>query len=258
MFAGRPPPPTAALSTGPKVVKFEDQRLEAGEALAVERLTRKRKLGRRPHQGLMILCAGPHRYGSEDAWDYEKEMEWARACLRFIKKMIGDKSIVVNASLHRDETSPHLHVLVVPRDSHGVLAWKRRKREVHGSVFGLSQAESKAVLRTPNIEYCALQDVFWRECGQPFGLLRGVSAAETRAKRSAPDREKADQYRTEEAERNAEQTPASRPARTARSWSPRPRSGPKPPTTRTSTSERPNEKRRRRRRPRPSKPEGAR
>ena len=193
---------------GPPIVEVEENRLAAAQVLAEERETRKRKRGRRPHHGIMIMCSGPPGYRTPHAWGYDREMEWVKGSLAFIHKMIGDKSVVVNATLHRDETSPHLHVLVVPRDSKGVLAWKRRKSEIHGPIFGLTPGEVKTLSRVPDIEYCALQDVYWRECGVPFGLLRGVPARETRAKHTKPDREKAEQYLREEAEQAAEKVRA--------------------------------------------------
>lgn len=192
----------------PKVVHLAGDEEAASEAIAHERISRKSKRGARPHEGLMILCSGPPRYDTDEEgvrkpWTLEQEIEWAWRSYAFILTLIGPKSVVVSADLHRDEAAPHLHVLVVPRDSKGVLAWKRRKAEALGPVLGIN-AKAQRGKRVFGDEYSALQTAYWRAVGPEFGLERGVIRKKA-PKHAPPDRAKAEQYIMETAQRKADQ-----------------------------------------------------
>lgn len=79
--------------------------------------------------------------------------EWASASLAWLGKEFGSGNIL-EASLHLDEKTPHLHVLFVPIDKRGKFNW----RGICGGREGMR----------------ALQSSYATSMG-PFGLSRGIS-----------------------------------------------------------------------------------
>lgn len=171
---------------GPPVVEIAAEREKAALMLAAERLARKRIGGVRPYEAQAVLCSGPPAYHEWDAWSREKESEWAERSLAFVRRLFGSESAILTATLHRDETSPHIHMLVVPANEAGEFGWTKRKREAHG-VLGLT----KRAARVRGAEYSALQTAYHEAAGREFGLLRGRSVRETGATRQGIDRQKA-------------------------------------------------------------------
>ena len=76
-----------------------------------------------------MVFAGAPEYGGPDTWPEERELAWARDVLAFAGEVLGPNSLIVSATLHRDETSPHVHVLAVPvGEAEAVIGWDRVNR----------------------------------------------------------------------------------------------------------------------------------
>lgn len=90
----------------------------------------------------------PARMGKAGQDDYFKR------ALKFIARQFGGMENILTAAIHRDETTPHMQVLVMPLDrtTHRFAASK-----MIGGPKGLS----------------AMQDGFWEACGKPHKLNRG-------------------------------------------------------------------------------------
>ncbi len=88
--------------------------------------------GRRPEPYVEFMLAGPPQYGSDERWPAEKEAEWAEAALGWVQKRFPD-SLVVVASHHRDETAPHVHIVLSPRSvdeqGRGEWGWCRARNQ---------------------------------------------------------------------------------------------------------------------------------
>ena len=89
--------------------------------------------GRRPLKAVEFVVCGPPPYG-EDAWNEARELQWARASYQWVRSVLGQKSVVASAALHRDETAPHIHVLAVPLDRQGKLGWCRVRDQAIGRI----------------------------------------------------------------------------------------------------------------------------
>lgn len=82
----------------------------------------------------------------------DEQNNYFRRALDWLKDRHGAEN-VLSAVVHRDETTPHMQVLVIPLDARG----KLNARELVGGKDKLSQ----------------MQTDFARDVGQPFGLERG-------------------------------------------------------------------------------------
>lgn len=67
-----------------------------------------------------LITASPDWSG----WNTEKETEFFNKSLEFVKKKYGSENVIAH-SIHRDETTPHLIVYVVPIDEKGGLNAKK-------------------------------------------------------------------------------------------------------------------------------------
>ncbi len=111
---------------------------------------------------------------------------WAAACVKWVKATFPQSHLVC-ANLHLDETSPHIHALIVPISHSGRLGWSRTFAEAVNALGGrqfpprMSRVEQSSAMSL-------MQDDCWSSCGQPFGLARGERGA-TRKKRQI-DRQK--------------------------------------------------------------------
>lgn len=135
----------------------DQEQLEKAKARLSE-LTRKKKRGQQPHQVVDLLIAGPPPFHSPDAWDDSKLKEWAVANRMWLEAKFPHAHLAV-AAVHMDETSPHMHVLLIPECSDRKLSWSQCQREAVG---GASR----------NF-YRSLQDDYQHEVGRKFELDRG-------------------------------------------------------------------------------------
>lgn len=90
----------------------------------------------------------PARMGKAGQDDYFKR------ALAFIAQKFGGVENILTACIHRDETTPHMQVLVMPLDR---TTSRFSASKMIGGPVGLSR----------------LQDAFYASCGAPHGLLRG-------------------------------------------------------------------------------------
>lgn len=88
--------------------------------------------------------------------NHPKFMEWANASIAWARKEFGHN--VFDVALHMDESSPHMHVLVVPMTNDGRLCAK--------------EVLAKAELMRRQTSYA--------QAMAPFGVSRGIPAAETK------------------------------------------------------------------------------
>jgi hypothetical protein len=105
------------------------------------------------HAVEIVMTASPDFAGDWTA--YEKD------CRRWVAGVFGEKN-VLHAACHRDESTPHVHMLVMPLKD-GTL---NAKHFIGGSRDRMTE----------------LQDDFYEKVGKPLDLERGRSRAETRAR----------------------------------------------------------------------------
>ena len=99
--------------------------------------------------------------------------------MRFARLIAGDHSVIVSADLHRDETAPHIHILMVPVSDDGRLGWSRVQAEAMvrlgaGEEFKYGQV------------YSSLQDAYYDPVSRHFGLGRGEERRGARRSTSGP------------------------------------------------------------------------
>jgi len=111
----------------------------------------------------LVLTASPDWIGDWNAY--------LNACDRWAMKIFGidpdktDKRPLIHIAHHFDESTPHSHIIIMPKKD-GVL---NAKYFIGGK---------------PN-RMVELQDDFFETVGKPFGLKRGIPKAETRARHTA-------------------------------------------------------------------------
>ena len=110
-----------------------------------------------------VLFAGPPPYDAPDAWSEEKIDTWANDSVDWLRAR-APHAYVVGAYLHRDERSPHLHVLFIPIAEDGRLSWNRVEK-------GFAE-EAAAGLKGGRV-FQSAQSRYHREVAAGFGLERG-------------------------------------------------------------------------------------
>lgn len=98
-----------------------------------------------------IILSGSHDQMKEIEKDPKALKAWKEANLKFLEENFGGSSNIVRATLHRDETTPHIHAVIVPIVNERLAA----KRLLDGP-------KDIAQLQTKYAEYM-----------KPFGLSRG-------------------------------------------------------------------------------------
>lgn len=88
-------------------------------------------------------------------WNKETLESYFKDCLEFHKKHYG---VVINAVIHLDEASPHLHVDSVPLVRKEDGSWKLCAKDLIGNRATMSKHQSE----------------FYSEVGKKYGLSRGV------------------------------------------------------------------------------------
>ena len=189
--------PETARDVAVPVVELGGVGVEAGGA-AIE-AARPRGRGRPPHHAVELVLGGPPPYGS-DEWPEEREREWAEACYEWAQGVLGSRSVIVSAAWHRDETSPHIHVLAVPIDSSEKLRWKGVRDEA-ADRLGVPRRGRKLAAA-----YRAFQDDFYESVSAGYGLGRGEVGSS--ARHVQIDRAVAAERRREVAEAGADEADA--------------------------------------------------
>ena len=90
-----------------------------------------------------------------NSWNKEKQIEYFKDCVEFHERHYGH---VINAVIHFDETSPHIHVDSIPIVQKENGTWKLSAKEIFGNKTKMRQ----------------LQTDYWNEIGQKYGLERGI------------------------------------------------------------------------------------
>lgn len=133
---------------------------------------RRGKAGGQPAHAGECVIAGPRPYGSEGAMSLELEIQWALDSYRwFVEYVLGPNATVVSAVLHRDETSPHIHILFVPIDSGHSLRWSKVQREAMQRITGRSEWNGRRSGGDP--PYRVFQDHYQEQVGSRYELARG-------------------------------------------------------------------------------------
>ena len=166
--------------------------------------TAPRRTGRKPHEAVELVLAGPPPYDGSagEPWKPEREREWAHAAYAWALSILGPESVIAAAGWHRDESAPHVHVLAVPRapGGNGRVGWCATRDAAVARI----RAGGGAV--RPGSKYRVLQDDLHARVSRHFGLGRGVVGSG--ARHEAIDRVKALEARARKAERDAEQAAA--------------------------------------------------
>ena len=96
----------------------EPYKKEWDERMKAERLERKRSFSKMVNEGKnvvadeLILTASHHFFNDMNR---EEITKWGEKCMDFVYKDMGySKKQVISAIIHMDETTPHLHVVLVP------------------------------------------------------------------------------------------------------------------------------------------------
>ena len=187
--------PESARDVEDPVVVLEAD--EAGaRALVDEKMDARKKArtkGRVPAVAQDFIFAGPPAYAKrEEVWSEEEELRFAVESLAWLKDIAGPNSVVVAAALHRDEASPHVHVLLVPIASDGRLSWTRVLDEACDRLSPDVRIRGSACLRF-------LHDDFYARVGSRFGLLRGAQGGRASAQALDWSKRMEAKFRTEEA-----------------------------------------------------------
>ena len=137
--------------------------------------------GRKPKPAIEFVVAGIPPYASKrykrEGWTREKELQFARDTLAWIKDRAGPNSRVAVASWHVDESAGHLHCLVVPVSVANRLGWTAIRNR-----FELGTGPA-------SLRMSRLQDRFHADVAAGYGMSRGVKGST--AKHEAIDRDAA-------------------------------------------------------------------
>ena len=155
----------------------------AREALEELVLKRGKRRGRQPMRVIDMLFVGPPPYGSDERWSPSLCEQWFEDTLAWVESSC-DGWIAVAVG-HQDETSPHLHVVMVAsqRGELGIRAVRRalgRSAAARGERVDLGSAKE---------ELATVQTAYHEAVGRKYGLGRGKEGSTRRHRRS--DRTKA-------------------------------------------------------------------
>ena len=149
---------------------------------------RKGRRGRPPAPYVEFVVAGPPPYASDERWPDEKEAQWASGAVEWVKEL-WPQSLVVVASHHRDETAPHIHIVLSPRiDRNGKVnyGWCKARNEA-AAIARSKLAKTDVRLRTKPLGrlnagtvMSFLQSDCHHHVGKPYGLARGAIGSKAR------------------------------------------------------------------------------
>lgn len=128
--------------------------------------------GRKGAHYEQMMFAGPPPFDDPECWTAKKIQKWEDRCLEWVRLVFPSAHIDI-AEAHYDETSPHLHILIVPVCKDGRISWKRLQREGAELVTNREGQHLSNLLERGTIQMRELQDSCWSFCGKPFGLERG-------------------------------------------------------------------------------------
>ena len=120
--AGRTRPDSARDVDGAVVCIGPERLDDARRVIAAERDTPRQ--GRRGHEVVDVMIAGPPNFDALDAWSLERIERWAHRSADWLRAFCGHTAILAGCWLHSDEAAPHLHALIVPVADSGRLSFK--------------------------------------------------------------------------------------------------------------------------------------
>ena len=123
-----------------------------------------------------VVACPPEAIEALDGPQGASNGNYLKNAAKWVSERHGGPHTVVSAVIHRDEDSPHLHVIVVP-----IVKTKRRGGHEHQILSAKHYVGGKEKLR-------ALQTDFTNDVGSKFGLERGISR-ELTGRRHRPVRE---------------------------------------------------------------------
>ncbi len=124
---------------------------------------------------LEIVITGSHET-MESMTDVVRE-QWIRETLEWVKRHFGEKNIIA-AALHMDETTPHIHFIVVPiyyGESRRTKSYLRRQKEHTGKEPQKSYRLSADAFFTTRKKK-DYHSSYSEEVGEHFGLRRPIEA----------------------------------------------------------------------------------
>lgn len=119
------------IDTGNKLTKDINERIAEG-------YTGKKAIRKDAVKSLRFILSGSHERMKEIEQSPQELQKWVQANLDFMAETYGRENLM-RFSLHLDETTPHLHAVVVPLTKDGRLSAK----EVTGGPIGLEQLQDK-------------------------------------------------------------------------------------------------------------------
>ena len=186
---GKTRPPTAVTRAefdNRPVLVIEDRREAVDERIDAFRATARR--GRPGCESVHIVMQGPPRFDGPDAWSIERVDAWINRSIDWVYDQVGDENVRC-ATVHLDESSPHLHVEIAPFVPDGKggekLSWEHRQKAMGGGA------------RYRRTQMSAIQTSYWKAV-RGLGLERGVPG---RPAGEDPDREKGAKERVEDMQR---------------------------------------------------------
>ena len=190
--------PTEAL-TRPEWDHRPTIRIAGDEDRAVEVLVdveNDRGRGRQGCQRVRILFGHPPPFESENAWDRDRLLSWAKDSASWIEQEIkqasGGTAVLERVDLHLDETSPHLHASIIPavpraptEDQRVRILFGRPHPDEEPLKLKLSWSQLQRSM-TPDATSRSgsmrmLQDMYHADVGSRYGLERGKPSTRTRA-----------------------------------------------------------------------------
>lgn len=108
----------------------------------------------------VLLTASPEFFNPRDS---EHEMAWLKENVRWLREEFGDEN-VVQAVVHFDESTPHIHAVIFPRTKDGRLSCF----DVFGGPQDLSMRQTR-----------------YAKAMEKFGLQRGISKTKTKRNHEA-------------------------------------------------------------------------
>jgi len=139
-----------------------------------------------------FYTASPEFFKDKTKEEIEK---YFNDCLEFHKKVYGDH--VINAVIHYDETTPHMHVTSVPLVELENERYKLSAKEIMGS----------------RGKYTQRQDRFYEEVTKEYGLERGEKWVPGKERRKHVEASKYNQWKAEQEAQKVEQVVASQKER---------------------------------------------
>lgn len=157
----------------PRAIDYgsEPERAQAAITRALTERAAAKTGGRPPSEIISVLFAAPPTWDGPDAWPMEKVDRWMQASNKWLRKLLPREAVTHTSTLHTDEAAPHGHTSFVPAciDGKGVysLSWKRVVAHM------AEQAAGGPVRNSARVRMTAIQDSYYRDVAQHFGMERG-------------------------------------------------------------------------------------